>query len=98
MRIRKFQDIIKSTYYERDKTRGIEKTFMWAIEEIGELSRAIKKNNKEEIKMEFSDVIAWLFSLANLLNLDVENVLRRYESGCPKCKSIPCECKKEVQF
>jgi len=92
MEIKEFQRKMYEIYGERDKKRGIEKTYMWAIEEMGELVRAIRKSNREEIGSEFADVIAWLFSLANLLELDIENVLKKYANTCPKCKKNPCTC------
>lgn len=98
MRISDFQEIIKKTYYERDLSRGIYRTFIWSVEEFGELAKAINRKSKEEVELEISDVIAWIFSLANLLDIDVEKALSRYFHGCPKCNSIPCACNKEVDF
>ena len=92
MEIREFQRLIRDIYFEKDKRRGVEGTFMWLCEEIGELSRAIKKKEKENLNEEFADVLAWTFSLANLLDIDLENAVRKYEGGCPKCGKIPCEC------
>ncbi len=98
MNIREFQDIIYRTYYKRDKERGFERTFIWAVEEFGELAKAINRKSKNEIELELSDVIAWIFSIANLLDVDVESILDRYKNGCPKCSKIPCVCEKEVSF
>ncbi|MEO0145064.1 MAG: MazG nucleotide pyrophosphohydrolase domain-containing protein [candidate division WOR-3 bacterium] len=98
MRIRDFQEIIRKTYYQRDKERGIKSVFIWTVEELGELAKAINRKGKKDIELEISDVIAWIFSLANLLNIDIEEVLKRYYNGCPKCKKMPCECEKEVNF
>jgi len=98
MRIREFQEIIKKTYYERDKEKGIKSVFIWTVEEFGELAKALNRKNKEDIELEISDVIAWIFSIANLLDIDIEKTLERYKNGCPKCKSSPCVCKKEVNF
>lgn len=98
MSIREFQDIIYRTYYQKDKGRGIERTFIWTVEEFGELAKAINRKSKDEIELELSDVIAWIFSVANLLDIDVETVLQRYKDGCPKCKKMPCVCGKEVNF
>ncbi|MCS7245086.1 MAG: nucleotide pyrophosphohydrolase [candidate division WOR-3 bacterium] len=98
MRIRHFQEIIRRTYYERDLSRGIYRTFIWSVEEFGELAKAINRKSKKEVEIELSDVIAWIFSVANLLDVDVENALSRYFNGCPKCNSMPCTCNKEVDF
>ena len=92
MEIKEFQKIIKDTYYEKDKRRGVEGTFRWFVEEVGELAKAIRKGNRENLVEEFSDVMAWLFSLANLEGIDMEEAARRYANGCPKCGHIPCIC------
>lgn len=92
MDIAKFQEIIKNTYYTKDNNRGLWQTFGWFVEEIGELARVIRKKDKKAIELEFSDVFAWLVSIANILNIDVSKSLERYKNGCPKCKKIPCCC------
>lgn len=92
MQIKEFQRLIKEIYYDKDRRRGVEGTFMWLCEEVGELSKAIKKRDKNNLEEEFADVIAWTFSLANLLDIDLEKAVRKYENGCPKCGKIPCEC------
>ncbi len=92
MEIKEFQKLIKDIYFEKDRRRGTEGTFMWLCEEVGELSRAIKKKDVNNLNEEFADVLAWTFSLANLLDIDLEKAVRKYENGCPKCGKIPCEC------
>lgn len=92
MEIREFQKLMREIYGERDRRRGVEKTYMWMVEEMGELVRAIRRKNEEEIKNELADVVAWIFSLANLLEIDVENALKKYVTVCPKCQKNPCVC------
>lgn len=77
MEINAFQDLIQKKYGKKDSERGVAKTFMWLIEEVGELASAMKEEDKEQIGKELADVIAWTFSLANLLRLDVEEILRK---------------------
>ena len=94
MHIREFQKLIKEEYYEKDKRRGKDKTFLWFIEEIGELSEALRKEKREMIEKEMADVFAWLCSIANLLGIDIEMLsIDKYEKGCPRCGKIPCQCK-----
>ncbi|NPB00339.1 MAG: nucleotide pyrophosphohydrolase [Crenarchaeota archaeon] len=91
--IREFQELMRNLYYERDSRRGIERTFMWLVQEVGELARAIMKNDKENIEEEVADVLAWLASLCNLLGIDMETAaMKKYPGRCPKCGSIPCRC------
>jgi NTP pyrophosphatase (non-canonical NTP hydrolase) len=44
------------------------------------------------LHVEFSDVLAWLLSVANLAGVDIEAAAQRYANGCPKCHNSPCRC------
>jgi NTP pyrophosphatase (non-canonical NTP hydrolase) len=90
MEIKEFQKLIRDIYYEKDIERGLRATFIWFIEEIGELARAMR--TKKGLKEEFADVSAWLFQLASILGVDMEQALKRYKNGCPKCGKLPCIC------
>ncbi len=95
MTIKEFQEIIYRTYYEKDSSRGVLEGFRWLVEEVGELAKAIRKNDRDNLLVEFSDVLAWLFSIANMMGIDMEEAASRYANGCPKCGNIPCTCDKE---
>ncbi|MEC8509122.1 MAG: MazG nucleotide pyrophosphohydrolase domain-containing protein, partial [Planctomycetota bacterium] len=58
-------------YYEKDEARGIEGTFMWLMEEVGELSSALRDGTQEERLGEFADVLAWLATIANVAKIDL---------------------------
>ena len=78
MTIKEFQDFIRKQYYARDKERGTSGTFMWFIEEVGELASALAggdQGNKEE---EFADVLAWLCTLANINDVDLARAVEKY--------------------
>jgi NTP pyrophosphatase (non-canonical NTP hydrolase) len=87
-----FQELIRGTYFEKDNARGIDGTFRWFIEETGELARALRRSDRENLEEEFADVFAWLVSLATLNGVNLEEVAGRYRAGCPKCKATPCRC------
>jgi len=96
LEIRDFQDKIKKIYFSRDKQRGREATFLWLVEEVGELSKALRRNDTENIEEELADVVAWSASLANILDLDLEKILeKKYKEKCFYCGSSPCVCKKK---
>ncbi len=59
---------------------------------VVELAQAIRKGSPADIEHEFSDVLAWVASLANQVGVDLTEVVDRYRDGCPKCTAIPCEC------
>jgi len=87
------QDIIRSTYDAKDRRRGVEGTFMWLMEEIGELSAALRTGTPAEKAAEFADVVAWLASLANVAGVDLEAAVEaKYGRGCPRCRRSPCVC------
>ena len=94
LRISQFQELMKQLYYTRDQKRGAEKTYIWLVEEIGELARTFNKPiDKNEVEAEFADIIAWLSSLANLLDVDLERaVTQKYPNKCPRCGKNPCKC------
>ena len=92
MDLHALQSTMDRTYRARDEQRGVDATFRWLTEEVGELARAIRKGDRPNLELEFSDVLAWLASLANLLEVDLETAMARYADGCPKCGSIPCTC------
>ncbi len=97
MNISDFQNLIKELYFHQDSNRGIKSTFIWLIEEIGELANLLKEKrlDKEKTSQEIADVIAWTISIANLLEIDVEKALiEKYPNKCKNCNKKPCECTK----
>ena len=94
MIIQEFQKLIEEIYFERDAQRGVEGTFVWFTEEVGELAREIRRQdrNMDRLRAEFADVFAWLSTLASLLRIDLQDAAQIYTSGCPKCLQTPCIC------
>lgn len=95
MELADFQRSIRETYGAQDRARGIEATFAWFVEEVGELSRALFREDIEEQRHEFADALAWLVTLADLAGIDIDEAARRYEHGCPKCGQRPCRCRQD---
>ncbi|MDI6689885.1 MAG: MazG nucleotide pyrophosphohydrolase domain-containing protein [Actinomycetota bacterium] len=94
MRIYEFQDLIREIYFEKDNRRGIDGTFVWFTEEVGELARALRLGDTTKLKEEFADVLAWLVSLASLCDVNLEEMaVNKYSKGCPKCEQKPCTCR-----
>jgi NTP pyrophosphatase (non-canonical NTP hydrolase) len=93
MHIREFQDMMRHIYSHQDLQRGKAGTYDWLREEVDELGEALNQDNLEALKNEFADVLAWLASLANVVNVDLEKaVLAKYRGKCPKCGNLPCKC------
>ncbi|MFK7766908.1 MAG: MazG nucleotide pyrophosphohydrolase domain-containing protein [Mariniblastus sp.] len=109
--IEAFQKLIREMYFEKDVARGVPATFMWLMEEVGELSSALRETSPEEqarvpaqefekrranLKLEFADVLAWLATIANVVDVDLgAAVAEKYGSGCPGCQALVCECPDE---
>jgi len=93
MRIQDFQRRIEAIYGERDTARGLSGTHMWFCEEVGELTRALRRGNERELAGEFADVLAWLATLASMAGVDLEAAATaKYAGGCPRCARVPCAC------
>ena len=92
--LRSFQQHIRNRYYNTDNARGTPATFMWLMEEVGELATALQKTAatkgesetgadqqaiRANLEEEFADVLAWLCTLANINDVDlVEAVTKKY--------------------
>jgi NTP pyrophosphatase (non-canonical NTP hydrolase) len=86
------QDVLRRTYLARDTGRGVDGTFRWMVEEVGELARAIRDGDHASATHEVGDVLAWLTSVANLCGVDLSEAAARYAKGCPRCGGSPCAC------
>lgn len=82
-----FQQLIRERYFKTDSARGTAGTFMWFVEEVGELSTSLMENapersptpeQKRNLGEEFADVFAWLCTLANINGVDLAAELRKY--------------------
>ena len=90
MRIAEFQQHIRDRYHETDAARGVPGTYLWFSEEIGELAEALGHRERGDgdqanLQEEFADVFAWLATLANICEVDLEEAIRlKYlENGGP---------------
>lgn len=84
---------MRRLYFHRDSKRGTDGTYEWLVDEVKELGEALHVGDKVSLENEFADVIAWLASLANVVDIDLEKAaLNKYDSKCPKCRHSPCQC------
>jgi NTP pyrophosphatase (non-canonical NTP hydrolase) len=91
--LRDLQSLIHKMYGAKDVARGVDGTFMWLMEEVGELAAALREGTPEELAMEFADVLAWLATIANVAGVDLDTAVRKkYGSGCPGCSQFLCQC------
>jgi NTP pyrophosphatase (non-canonical NTP hydrolase) len=88
-----FQALIRQMYFEKDRARGVDGTFMWLMEEVGELAAALREGTRAEQAAEFADVLAWLTTIANVAGVDLSEAVRsKYGNGCPGCGQLVCTC------
>ena len=92
MELARLQEVTERTYGERDRARGVPSTVAWLAEELGELAQAVRKGGREQQVHEFADVLAWVASLANQMDVDLADAVSRYAAGCPRCHDSPCTC------
>lgn len=85
--VRGIQGLIRDKYYATDSARGTAATFIWFVEEVGELSTALANHlpgkrptraQRSNLEEEFADVLAWLCTLANINGVDLERALEKY--------------------
>jgi NTP pyrophosphatase (non-canonical NTP hydrolase) len=86
------QETMARTYGNRDRVRGVPATVAWLAEEVGELAKAVRKGSRDDQLHELGDVLAWLASLGNQLDLSLDDAIARYKTGCPRCGASPCAC------
>lgn len=100
MEISDFQQKMRDLYLYNDKKRGIHRTCLWLGEELGELMSELKfsidKIDKHAAAEEMADIYAWVASLANLLEIDLQSVILSKYNKCPKCNLDPCICEKNL--
>src|SRR5436853_7211048 len=87
------QQLIRDTFGVKDARRGIDGTFMWFMEEVGELAAALRGGHAPaDTAAEFADVLAWLATRANTAGVDLDAaVAAKYGGGCPGCRPVPRE-------
>lgn len=94
MTLAEVQQMIRDQYGAKDGRRGIDGTFMWFMEEVGELAAALRgPHDRSALAAEFADVLAWLATLANIAEVDLAQAMAmKYGGGCPGCGRTPCSC------
>ena len=84
MELAAVQELMDELYGVGDRERGIPATVAWLCEELGELAQAVRKGTRDEQLHELGDVLAWLASLANQLDLTLDDAIARYVDNPPQ--------------
>ena len=83
MNLNELQQLMESLYGAADRERGVPATVTWLAEELGELAQAVRKGTPEQQLHEFGDVLAWLASLANQMDIQLDDAMQRYVENPP---------------
>ena len=83
MELNELQDLMENLYGREDRNRGLPSTVAWLCEEVGELAQAVRKGSREDQLHELADVLAWLASLSNQLDLSLDMAMQRYVENPP---------------
>ena len=83
MDLAELQRLMDELYGDADRERGIPSTVAWLAEELGELAQAVRKGTREQQLHEFGDVLAWLASLANQMDISLDDAMQRYVENPP---------------
>lgn len=83
MQLNDFQELMETLYGKADAERGVPSTVAWLCEEVGELAQAVRKGTREQQLHEFGDVLAWVASLANQMDISLEDAAQRYVENPP---------------
>ena len=92
MELAELQSRIETLYGARDRARGVDGTFRWWVEEVGEVAKALRGGDPAALEHELGDALAWLASVANLAGVDLTRAVARYRGDCPRCSTSPCAC------
>jgi NTP pyrophosphatase (non-canonical NTP hydrolase) len=76
-----FQKHISEKYEKVDRARGAPKTFLWFMEEVGELASALNSDDRANLEEEFADVLAWLCTLANISDVNLADAVAKKYLG-----------------
>ena len=82
MELAEVQRLMDELYGEADRA-CVPSTVAWLAEELGELAQAVRKGTREQQVHEFGDVLAWLASLANQMDIDLDDAMQRYVENPP---------------
>ncbi len=83
MELAELQDLMGRLYGENDRERGVPATVAWLCEELGELAQAVRKGTHDQQVHELGDVLAWLASLANQIDVSLDEAVERYVTDPP---------------
>ena len=92
MELAELQRQIEGLYGARDRARGVDGTFRWWVEEVGEVAKALRGGDPGELEHELGDALAWLASVATRAGVAPPKAAARSAGASPRCGAPPCAC------
>lgn len=88
-----WQDMFRRIYGSINKTVWQKGVFLHFLEEIGEISKAFRLREKQNLQDEIADAFAWLMAFSNKLEFKLEDIIyKTYPGKCDVCRKEKCEC------
>ncbi|MBO8182147.1 MAG: nucleotide pyrophosphohydrolase [Archaeoglobus sp.] len=75
MELKEIRRRMREKYLETDKKSGALFLLAVLVEEVGELAEAVRKEEKQNIAEELTDVLFMVLSVANFFEVDIEERL-----------------------
>jgi NTP pyrophosphatase (non-canonical NTP hydrolase) len=100
--LNEWQDVLDKLYKKVNRVQEEEVIGFHLQEEIGELSRELRKKmeyvpfDEKDLSDEIADVFSWTIGLASRMSLNMEKITwQKFPGKCPYCDSSKCECRQK---
>ncbi len=101
--ILQWQELLDRMFGESNRQQGIQFCLLRLSSEVGEAAKIIRAamadssitvgERRKQCALELSDVLAWTFSVANVLGINLgEALLEIYGGDCERCSKFLCDC------
>jgi len=92
MTLTELQDLVARLYADRNARRGIDGSLEALSGRIAALPDLLDEADIEKQARHLADVLVDLTSVANGLEVNLQEAVRYYVHGCPECGNNPCDC------
>lgn len=89
----KQQKLFKEIYGKVNAIMMRQQIWNHFMEELGEMSYELRHKNKQQLKEESADVLAWLIAFCIRIDVDLDEIVwHTYHGECNVCAKDVCEC------
>lgn len=91
--LKEWQTMLKRIYGDANRPESSNCLWLHIMEEIGEISEALGRNERKNLEEECADALAWLLPFCTKLEVDLDELAwNRYPRECDVCHKQKCEC------